>query len=184
MSISFKSNLPSDAEIATMFGTVGTFDKYKVGDKVVTAGSTPILKRAKELAPRDTKGNGKKRSENQKNAVGKNGQKINWDKPLNTTMKRKVAKTQTGAYAIIGPSWPDGNKAYFNTGPSGNKGHHWGYHGQKYITKKGRTHTAGPAKARIQIRNWIVQAADETRPAQLDAMKNKLTEVTGDVIRG
>ena len=190
MSISFKSNLPSDAEIATMFGTVGTFDKYKIGDKVITAGTQPILKRARELAPRDTSGHGRKRSKKQKNATGGSGVKINWDKALKTTIVKKVVKTEKGAYGIVGPKWPDGNKAYFNTGPGGNKGHLWGYEGKEYPTgrfKKDGTPVMRKAiapRARIQIRNWIVQAADETRSQQLDAMKNKLTEVMGDVIRG
>jgi hypothetical protein len=162
MSITFKSTMPSDAELATMFGTVGTFDKYKVGDKVVTAGSTPILKRAKELAPRDTSGNGDKRSKNQK-------AKANWNIPLWKTVKRVIRKRESGALGIIGPEWPTGNKAYFNTSPNGRRVFYWG---------------KDAGKTKVAIRNWIVQAADETRGQQLDAMKSKLQEVMGDVIRG
>lgn len=190
MSITFKTNFASDAQIATMFGTVGAFERHKVGDRVVTAGSTVVLKRAKELAPRDIKNNAKKRSENQKNSVSKSGVKINWDIQLRTTMALKVVKTDMGAYAIVGPKYPDGNKAYFNTGPSGNKGHHWGYPGKEYPTKRVKAdgtpvvHKAGQAKARIQIRNWIVQAADETKSEQVNAMGAKLKEAIDEVMRG
>lgn len=162
MSISIKSNLPSDTELQTLFGTVGTFEKFKVGDKVVTAGSTPILRRAKELAPRDIVGHGKKRSKKQQ-------AKANWNMPLWRTMKRKIFKGSKGALAIVGPQWPEGNKAYFDTSPGGRHVFYWG-------------RDAG--KTKVQIRNWIVQAADETRPEQLAAMQAKLQETIGDVIRG
>tara|TARA_R110000868_G_scaffold260927_1_gene519045 strand:+ start:4376 stop:4864 length:489 start_codon:yes stop_codon:yes gene_type:complete len=162
MSLSIKVNFATNSEIATMFGTISTFEQYKVGDRVVTAGSSVILKRAKELAPRDTKGHGAKRSKAQR-------RKARWNIPLHTTIKRKIVRADRGAYAIIGPSWPDGNKAYFNTGKQGRRVFYWGK-------------DAGLTK--LAIRNWIVQAADETRPAQLDAMKAKLQEAIGEVIRG
>lgn len=162
MSISFKSNLPSDAEIVNLFGTVNTFERFKVGDKVVNAGTNPILKRAKELAPRDITGNGKKRSKKQQ-------AKANWNIPLWKTIKKKISKGNVKTVGIVGPKWPEGNKAYFDTSPNGRRVFYWG---------------KDAGKTKVQIRNWIVQAADETRPAQLDAMKNKLTEVMGDVIRG
>lgn len=162
MSITFKSNLPTDSEIATMFGTVGTFDRFKVGDKVVTAGTNPIVKRAKELAPQDTSGHGKKRSKSQQ-------AKARWDIPLWKTVAKKISKGNVKTIGVVGPKWPDGNKAYFNTGPNGRRVFYWG---------------KDAGKVKVQIRNWIVQAADETRGEQLDAMKSKLQEVMGDVIRG
>jgi hypothetical protein len=88
--------------------------------------------------------------------------------------------------AVIGPRWPKGNKAYFNTSPKGNAGHRWGKAGQQYQrTRNGRTetYTAIAAKPRSQIRNWIVQAFDETKSQQLAAMKAKLTELTDKMMR-
>ena len=162
MSLTIKTNFASNAEIAQMFGTIQTFDRYKVGDRVVTAGSTPILKRAKELAPRDKKKHGDKRSRSQK-------MKARWNIPLWKTVSRKVKRTDKGAYAIIGPTWPDGNKAYFNTGPHGRRVFYWG---------KDQQRTA------LQIRNWIVQAADETQSEQQTAIKAKLQEAIDEVMRG
>ena len=162
MKVTLESNLPSDAALQTMFGTVGTFEKYKVGDRVVTAGTNPILKRAKELAPRDRSGHGDKRSQSQK-------AKARWNIPLHTTIKRKVWKGNKGAVGIVGPTWPDGNKAYFDTSPNGRRIFYWG---------------KSSGKVKITVRNWIVQAADETRHEQLDAMKSKLQEAIDEVIRG
>lgn len=157
-----KLNFPTDAEINAMFGTVGTLDKYKVGDKVLTAGSSVILKRAKKLAPRGNQRDRDKRAKKQKD-------KANWNTPLWKTIKRVIRKSETGGYAIVGPEWPTGNKAYFDTSPKGRRVFYWG---------------KDAGKTRMMVRNWIVQAADETRGQQLDAMKSKLQEVMGDVIRG
>jgi len=162
VSISIKTNFATNNEIAQMFGTIETFRQYQVGDRIVTAGSSVILKRAKELAPRDIKGHGKKRSKAQKD-------KAEWTKPLWKTVSRKIVRADRGAYAIIGPSWPAGNKAYFNTSPSGRRVFYWGKDAN--ITK-------------VAIRNWIVQAADETQSEQQSAMKAKIQEAIDEVMRG
>ena len=184
--IDIKMDLPSDGELRRMFDMVPKLEAFKVLDKAVDAASKPVVKRARELAPRDTKGHGKKRSYRQKNAVGARGDKIDWDYPLWKTIKRVVRKYQNRyGVAVIGPEWPKGNKAYFNTSPKGNKGHLWGKHGQSYPRRDGKgNHIAGPPKARAQVRNWIVQAFDETRNAQLDAMKASVTKSIDEVMRG
>lgn len=162
MGISIKTNFATNNEIATMFGTIDTMQRYKVGDRVVTAGSSVVLKRAKELAPRDTSGHKEKRSAKQK-------AKADWNMPLWKTVSRKIVREERGAYAIIGPRWPEGKKAYFNTSPNGRRVFYWGK-------------DAGIVK--LAIRNWIVQAADETRGQQLDAMKSKLKEAMDEVMCG
>jgi len=161
VSISVKTNFATNAEIAQMFGTIEVFRQYQVGDRVVTAGSSVVLKRAKELAPRDEDGHGKKRSAKQK-------AKANWNIPLHTTIRRKVKRTDTGAYAIIGPAHPTGNKAQFDSPEKGRAVFYWG-------KDQGRIR---------QVRNWIVQAADETRSEQLSAMQAKLKEAMDEVMRG
>jgi hypothetical protein len=156
-------DFPSDDELKTMFGTVNTFEKFKVGDKTVRAAAKIVLKRARQLAPRDTKGWSKLRAKKQK-ASSK------WDaKPLWKTIKMKVVKGQSGGYAVVGPEYGVGNKAYFDTSPKGRRVFYWG-------------NDAG--KVRLMVRNWIVQAADETRAEQLAAMKVALTEAVEQLIRG
>ena len=151
--LDLQMKMPRDAELQKMFGGVAQLNRYEVGDKVVRAGAASIVTRARALAPRSTQESREKRSKNQKASA-------DWNYPLWKTIKMVVRKYQRGnAGAIVGPEWPKGNKAYFNTSPQGRKQVLWGK-----VT--GRTIP--------QIRNWIVKAFDETRPQQLAAMKNKL----------
>lgn len=183
LDLNFK--LPTDAELDRMFNMVPKLERFKVLDEVTKAGTAPIVKRARELAPRSTPADRKKRSKNQRNGVTKSGDKIDWDYPLWKTIKRVIRKYNSRyGVGVVGPEWPKGNKAYFNTGPKGNKGHHWGYEGKVYPRSDGKVHIPGPPKARAQVRNWIVQAFDETKGAQLSAMKAKLTELLDKVMRG
>jgi hypothetical protein len=153
--LDIKTNMPTDAELDRMFDAVDKLERYAVGDAVIKAGVEPIVKRARELAPRSSKtGTAKKRSRTQINAA-------NWNIPLWKTIKRVVRKYQKGTIGVVGPEWPAGNKAYFNTSPKGRRQVLWGKVTGKVVA---------------QIRNWIVQAFDETKPEQLEAMKAKLKE--------
>lgn len=148
--LDLKFDLPTDAELTAMFDMVPQLEKYKVGDRVVDAGTGPIVKRARELAPKSSEtGTAAKRSKNQK-------KEAKWDYPLYKTIKRVIRKYAVHTHGVIGPEWPKGNKAYFNTSPKGREQYLWG-------------HATGKRVA--QIRNFIVQAFDETRPQQLEAMK-------------
>lgn len=155
-------NLPTDAELDKMFNAVPMLDRFKVGDQVIRAGTDPIVKRARELAPRDRSGHGKKRSKNQRAAA-------NWEYPLWKTIKRVVRKYQKGTTGVVGPEWPLGNKAYFDTSPNGRRVFYWG---------------KATGKVKAQVRNWIVQAFDETKTQQLAVMKAKLKAVMEQVWRG
>lgn len=163
-SLKLEMKFPSDAEIASMLGTIPKLEQYKVTDKVVAAGAEPVVKRARELAPRSSKtGTSKKRSKNQRG-------KADWDYPLWKTIKRVIRRYgSVRGLAVVGPEWPRGNKAYFNTSPKGRKVYYWGKNANK---------TAA------QVRNWIVQAFDETKEAQLSAMKAKLTETVDAMMKG
>lgn len=154
--------LPTDAELNKMFDGVAVLDRFQVGDKVIKAAVEPIVKRARELAPRDRAGHGKKRSKNQKAAA-------NWEYPLWKTIKRVVRKYQKGTLGVVGPEWPLGNKAYFNTSPNGRRVFYWGK-------------SAG--KVAPTIRNWIVDAFEQTRSQQLSIMKTKLKSLMDQVWRG
>lgn len=161
-SLDIKISLPSDEELRRMFDMVPKLEQYKVGDTAVKAATEAVIKRAQELAPRDRAGHGKKRSKAQRD-------KANWNVPLWKTIKRVIRKYQRGTVGVIGPEWPQGNKAYFNTSPKGRRVFYWG---------------KDAGKTAAQIRNWIVDAFEQTRPQQLAAMKSKLTELIDKVMRG
>jgi len=153
-------NLPTDAELEQMFDAVPILKRHSVSDKTVRAGAKPIVKRARQLAPRSSKtGSAKKRSKNQRKGA-------DWETPLWKTIKMVVRKYSANAAAIVGPEWPAGNKAYFNTSPRGRRKFLWGKDTGETVP---------------QIRNWIVKAYDETRPEQLKAMKDKLTQLMKQV---
>lgn len=176
--LDLKMSFPSDAELQQLFATVPKLNHYKVLDKAVDAATGPVVKRARQLAPNSSKtGTSKKRSKNQ-------FEKADWNYPLWKTIKRVIRKYAVNAVGVIGPEWPKGNKAYFNTSPKGNKGHLWGHEGKAYPTRKGGVHVAGPPKPRIQVRNWIVQAMDETKSQQLEAMKASVIKSLEQVMRG
>jgi hypothetical protein len=154
--------LPSDAEIKKMFDAVPILDRYKVGDKAIRAGVRPIIKRARQLAPLDRKDHRKKRSKKQ-------GAEANWEIRLWRTIASVVRKYDTKAVGIVGPKWPDGNKAYFSTAPGGRQVFYWGKN-------------AGKRKA--QIRNWIVKASEETRSQQLRAITRELQKSMKQIWNG
>lgn len=179
--LEIKLNMPSDPQLDKMFDAVPKLERYKVFDQTMTAGARPVVARARALTPRNRTPN--KRSKNQRAGTTKAGDKIDWDYPTWKTIGRVIRK-YAGRYgmAIIGPSWPKGNKAYFNTSPKGNKGNLWGSPGKRYM-RRGKEYTAPPNRPRAQIRNWIVQAFDETQGQQLSAMKAKLQTLTDQMMR-
>lgn len=161
--LDIKIEMPNDAELNRMFDAVPQLERYRVLDQVVRAGAIPVRKRARQLAPRSTKADRDKRSKNQRSEA-------DWDYPLWKTVKYVVRKYgKRIGIAVVGPEWPGGNKAYFNTSPSGREQVLWG-------RRTGRTIP--------QIRNWIVQAFDETKPQQLAAMKAKLRTLLDRILKG
>jgi len=162
MKMGIKLGLPSDADLNKMFNAVPILERHKVGDKVIREGTKPVVKRARELAPRDRVGHGKKRSKNQQGAA-------NWTIPLWKTIAQVVRKYDVRTTGVVGPKWPDGNKAYFNTSPKGRKVWYWG---------------KDTGKTAAQVRNWIVEAFEDTKPQQLEGMKQKLKTVMDEVWRG
>lgn len=158
--LDMKLDLPSDADMKRMFDAVPILQRHKVADQTVRAGCKPIVAKARQLAPRgDRTGTSKRRSKAQQ-------AQANWNIPLWKTIAMVVRKYSANAAGIVGPKWPDGNKAYFNTGPSGRKQVLWGK----------VTGVTVP-----QVRNWIVEAFDETKPQQLEAMKKKLKALMAEV---
>ena len=156
-----KIQMPNEGEIKRMFDMVPKLERYKVGDKAVRAGAKPVLAKAKQLAPRgNARDRDKWHGEKMRSRLG--------ETPLKDTIKMVVKKVASGAYAVIGPEWPKGNKAYFNTSPKGRKQVLWGrVTGTKVAT----------------IRNWIVQAADETKSAQDAAMQASLKKSLDEMMK-
>jgi len=153
--------LPSDAELNAMFNAAPKLERFAVADKATRAGGTVIVKRARQLAPKQTGRNRWSKKMYIDGGTGGTPRSAN-EKPLWKTIKQVVRKYSYNAASVVGPEWHEGNKAYFNTGPDGRRQVLWGK-----VT--GRTVP--------QIRNWIVQAFDQTEAAQLEAMKKKLKTV-------
>ena len=161
--LDIKMQLPGDADLDKMFNMVPKLERYKVLDKATGEASKIVVKRARDLAPRSSlTGTDKKRSKSQRD-------KANWHVPLWKTIKKVFRKYQNRyGVAVIGPEWPTGNKAYFNTSPKGRKQVLWGKVTGRVVA---------------QIRNWIVQAFDETKGQQLDAMKASIKSTVDQVMR-
>jgi len=153
-------NLPTDAEINAMFDAVPILEKHKVTDKVLTAMVRPIVKRARQKAPRQTETQRDKRGKNQEGQA-------DWRTPLWKTITRVVRKYDRGrGFAMVGPSWPKGNKAYFNTSPTGRRQVFWGLRTGKTVAT---------------VHDWITEAGDETRGQQKAAAKAKLKELMREI---
>lgn len=163
-SLDIKMQLPTDAELNKMFNAVPALERHQVMDKVLTAGSRPVVRRARQLAPRSSPEDRAKRSSSQQ--TQQSG--IDWNYPLWKTIGRVVRKYSHRGVAVIGPKSPRGNKVFFNVSPKGRRQVLWG----------NRTGRVLPA-----IRNFIAQAFDETKTEQLQVMKTKLKEVMADVWR-
>lgn len=162
------SKLPSDAELKAMFDAVPILERHQVADKTVRAGSTPIVRRARQLAPRgDRTGTSAKRA-------AKQAAEADWSTPLWKTVGRVIRKYSANAFAVVGPRHPQGRKAYFNTSPKGRRRKLWGKNPSVFSG-------ANLSAIAPQIRNWIVQAFDETKPRQLAAMKAKLKTLMDEV---
>lgn len=166
-----KINLPSDAELKRMFDAVPILERYGVSDKVVRAGAKPIVDRARKLAPRSASTGSTELWSKKMFVDGGTGgtPRSRNEKPLWKTIKLVVRKySRAAAISVIGPEWPDGNKVFFNVSNGGRKQVLWG-------KRTGRTIPA--------IRNWIVQAFDETKTQQLSLMKAKLRSLMDDIWR-
>lgn len=160
--LDFKFKLPTDAELDRMLNMGPKLKQYQVADKAVTAAATVLVERAKALTPRgDLTGNSAKRSQKQR-------AEADWDYPLHKAIKKVTRRYDRASVAVVGPEWPKGNKAYFNTSPKGRVQWFWGR----------KTGAIVP-----QIRNWIVQAFDETKPMQLSAMKASITKTVDAMMR-
>jgi hypothetical protein len=168
-SLDLKFDLPTDAELDSMFNMVPQLEKYNVQDKVIRAGVAPVVAKARQLAPRSNEKSRNKRSRKQQ-------AEADWNYPLWKSIKYVIRKYQKHGIGVIGPEWPKGNKAYFNTSPKGRKRILWG--------KLPDPESPKPLSSIApQIRNWIVEAFDTTKAQQLSAMKVKLEELLEQIFK-
>ena len=159
--LTIQINLPSDAEIKRMFDAVPLLRKHDVSGAVVREGAKAIAKQAKIEAPRSNPADTRKQSKSHRDKWGVAVK-------LHTTIGYVVRKGKRGmSYAIIGPKFPDGNKAYLNQPRERSRKHMlWGH-------DRGRTYVAR--------RNWILVAAERSRGSQIagitKVMKQKMSEM-------
>lgn len=159
--LDIRANLPSDRELMDMFGSAPKLGQYQVLTSATRAAAKIITARAKQLAPRSTEADRRKRSKKQKASA-------NWNVRLHTQVGMVVRNYDRSSHAVVGPKHPHGNKAYFNAPRAGSRRHVlWG-------RDTGRTKQA--------IRNWVVRAFDETRPQQLSAMKTEIGKKINDML--
>ena len=162
MSLSIKMDLPTDAELAKMFDAVSLLRRHDVMRTTTKAGGRVVEVRAKAIAPRGTEADRNKRSAKQKAAA-------DWNTRLHTTIGMVTRGGNRRSFTIIGPRYPKGNKAYLNSPKSGERRHVlWG---------------RDTGRIKVSIRNWIVQAFDETRGEQLSQMKGALTKKVDEMMR-
>jgi len=159
-SFSMKVTFPRDAELNRLIDVVGAMDRYKAADKVCKAMAQPVLVRARQLVPRSA-ATGSTQGWSKKYAHRKG------EMPLWRALRLIVRKGSKLAYALVGPMWREGSKAYFNLAYK--KGSrevvYWG-------RRQGRSVKA--------LRNWMLQASDETKPQQIAAAKAELTKFIRD----
>lgn len=157
-------DFPTDAELNAKLDGFSLLNRFKASDRVTSAMGRVVLARAKELAPRSKAADTDRWSKTLKAARA--GVPALWRSVAMVLRKRAY-----DAYVIVGPKWPDGNKAYFNV--AFRKGSR-----EKVLWGK-RMGQAIPA-----IRNWLLQAADETKSQQIEAARNELVKFTKDAFGG
>lgn len=156
------NNWPTDQALEQLVASPMLLDSKQGLFEAVAAAADVVVKRARELTPRSKKSDTDRRSAKQKAAA-------NWDYPLWKSIDRVNREYRRGrTIAVVGPRWPEGNKVYVFTSSNGRRVFYWGKNANK---------------TKAAVRNWIVQAFDETRDEQLAAMKGKLQQAIDKVMR-
>lgn len=132
-------------------------------DKAVGAAAKIVARRAISLAPdsrKNPKGDSRKKQSKKSKGI--------WTGKLRETIRQKVIKYESGAWAVVGPKSPEGNMAHF-------------------MQVKPRRHVlwgkATAVKQYRDTRNWIVKAFDETKGEQLSAMEESLKKSIDENMR-
>lgn len=130
-------------------------------DRAVAKAGLVIKRRAKQLAPNSNQTNTREKQSAKSKKI--------WNHKLRDTITSVVRKYENYALVIVGPKNPQGNAAHFNQ-------------------EKPRTHVLWGKATRIQRtkteRDWIVQAFDETKGEQNEAIRQSLQTEIDKVMRG
>lgn len=122
-------------------------------DRAVRAGANVVAKRARQIAPSSkATGSRQKQSRSSRNK---------WPETLREQIKVKVVKYPNSSWAVVGPKSPQGNMSHFVNGKK-----------RRHVLWGKRTAVAMYRYAR----NWMLQASDETKSQQMDAMRKSLTK--------
>jgi hypothetical protein len=153
---SVKVELKGDQEILDLLDRLPKLVVAAGGpmDRAVTKAANIVSKHSKPKAPDSRKNpKGDPREKQSKKSKGI------WKKKLNTTIRHRVIKYDTGVWAVVGPKNPEGNIAHF-------------------MQEKPRRMVLWGKATMIQKyrddRNWITKSFDETKSEQLSAMKESL----------
>lgn len=129
-------------------------------DRAVQKASNVVAKRARQLAPDSRRTHSRDRQSRASLAK--------WPERLRSNIRVKLALYPHTRVGIVGPRSPQGNVAFF-------------------MQEKVRKHVLWGRVSRVQgfriARNWITQSFDETKSAQLDAMKSSLQSDIDTVTR-
>ena len=120
-------------------------------DRAVSAGSKPIAARARQLAPDSSKTNSRDKQSKKVKGI--------WTGKLKQLIRVKLVRYQTSTWSVVGPKSKEGNMSHFQQ-------------------ETPRRLVLWGKATRVQqyriARNWTVQAFDETRGEQLQAMKDSI----------
>lgn len=163
-SFTMKVDFPTDAELDRMFDMVGAMHRYGAADKVVRAMGKIVLTRAKAIVQSTANS-------------ALTGSRDKWSLEMKAAyshiphlydaLRLVMRKTSKLAYAIVGPMWREGNAAYYNLAYK---------KGTREVVYWGK-----PQGRSVQaIRNWMLQACDETKPQQVEAAKTELRRFLKD----
>jgi hypothetical protein len=163
--IEFKVKFPSDAELDRLFATVPVLERYKVLDKAARASAKVVAARAKVNAPRSSKTGTTEKWSRAMTTTGTPKNKTprsRTEKPLWQTVGVTIKKYENTVWAGVGPTWPSGNKVFYNSAHL--KG------GERVEVQWGRR----TGRTRRQTDNWLKRSHDETLSQQKAVMKDSI----------
>lgn len=162
MSNTISVDIQGEEDVLRMLSELNSRAMFKVADEGMKKANKYVRTRARQMAPRSSKtGSAKKRSKKQRESA-------DWETPLHKTIKSKIHKSKDGSVGVIGPSWPKGNKAYFNLSERGRQVVYWG-------KRQGTTY---------KQEDWLKKSLDESRDAVRGIFFEGIREAVKEVDRG
>ena len=171
-------NLPSDAQLRKMFDAIPILERHEVATKTLRAGVTPIMRQAKQLIPVGNDSDRDRRLEKQRGEA-------DWETHLRDTIKTAVRKgnagNRGGAVGVVGPKYEPsgggGGKKALQAGPGGKIYLIGTWKKGTRIRKLWGNDPKVLSKIKRKFRNFMLDAANFSRPEQLARMKVRLTQL-------